>query len=702
MNLGRANDKNRDERWLAGCGAAAIIVLTVLAYLPVWFNDFVWDDDSFLNPLVKSASALKGIWLSTKLPDYFPLTSTSFWLEWHLWGMNPVGYHATNVLLHALSAVLFWRVLRLLRIPGAWLAAVIFAVHPVNVESVAWLAERKNTLAMFFFMLTLWSYQRFETEREKPGGSAAPRWYGLAAVFFLLALLSKTAVVMLPFVLVLCAWWRRGKIARADWLRALPLLGMSLLLGLVTVWFQRHRVIGHEVVQTNGFAGRLAGSAWAVWFYLYKALTPVELSFVYPRWTIDPQMATVWVPLVLLALVLTWFWSRRRSWGRPVFFAASYYLLMLFPVLGFIDIYFFKYSLVADHWQYFSIAGLIALLVGAATPLARGGRRVWAGAFAAVLVFGLMALTWQQTENYVTAETLWRDTLKKNPTCFLARNNLGLILEKQQKPAEAEILYRAVLALNPRDVEALNNLGNLLTNEGHYDEALNCYQTALQVWPHDAITLYNLGNVLILLGRSDEAIASLAQAQEFAANFTFSSLSAQAGRLLAAKPVIQAIAGDMAALRTNPNDAPAQNDLGIALMKIGKTDAAIGHFEAATRAAPSQPDYWNNLGFALLQADRLDESVAAYRAALKMNPDFFDALVNLGNALAEQGRFDAAAEQFEAALKIKPDDAGVHSDLGLMFTKLGKRTEAVEQLQQALKIRPDYTPARKQLKALGE
>jgi tetratricopeptide (TPR) repeat protein len=606
--------------------------------------------------------------------------------------------------LHALSAVLLWRVLRLLRIPGAWLAGAIFAVHPVNVESVAWLAERKNTLAMFFYMLTLWSYQRFEGAREgfPQDASTVRRWYVFSLVFFLIALLSKTAVVMLPFVLLLCACWRRGRLVRPDWLGALPFFGMSLLLGLVTIWFQRHRVIDVEVVQANGFAGRLAGAAWAVWFYLYKALLPLQLSFTYPRWKIDPRSVMAWGPLFLLVFSLVWSWNRRRSWGRPVFFAASYYLLMLFPVLGFLDIYYFKYSLVADHWQYFSIVGLIALLVGGASVLARGGIRVWARAFAVLLVFGLGVLTWLQTENYATAETLWRDTLKKNPTCFLARNNLGLILEKQQKPDEAEALYREVLTLNPRDVGALNNLGNLLTTKGLYDDALNCYQTALQVWPHDAITLYNLGNVLILLGRSDEAIATLTQAAQFASNYTFLSLSAEAGKILAAKPTIQTIANDMAMLRTNPGDAQTQNDLGIALMRINKTGAAIEHFGAATRLAPTRPDFWNNLGFAQVRADHLDDAVAAYRAALNLNPVFFAALVNLGNALAEQGGFAAAAEQFEAALKLKPDDAGVHSDLGLMWMKLGRRAEAVEQFQQALRLKPDYAPARKQLEALGE
>jgi hypothetical protein len=258
--------------------AAALVAITFLAYLPAMRGGFIWNDDTFLtrNPLIKTPDGLRRLWFTTDPPDYFPLTSTSLWLEWRLWGMNPAGYHVVNVLLHAVSAVLLWRVLKRLNAPGAWLAGLIFAVHPVNVESVAWITERKNTLAMVLYMASLLAYLKFDED-------GAPRTYALALGLFLLALLAKTSVIMLPAVLLLCAWWRRGGIERKDILRAIPFAALSGALALVTVWYQYHRAIAAEVVRTDGFLARTAGAGWAAWFYLYKALLPAKLCFVYPR-----------------------------------------------------------------------------------------------------------------------------------------------------------------------------------------------------------------------------------------------------------------------------------------------------------------------------------------------------------------------------------------------------------------------------------
>ncbi|MGI8966742.1 MAG: hypothetical protein ACR2H1_11740, partial [Limisphaerales bacterium] len=342
-------------------GLILILALTLLAYSPMFQAGFIWDDDDMLteNPLIKNG--LGDIWFSTKFYDYFPLTLTSFWLEWRLWRMNPTGYHATNILLHGFTSIFFWRVLKYLKIPGAWFAGLVFALHPVNVESVAWITERKNTLAMFFYALSLLLYLKFENAKH---GIRNNKFYILSIITFLLALLSKTSVVMFPFVLLGCLWWRNGRIGRRDFLRVLPFFALSFVLALVTIWFQYNRAISTDIVHAASFAARLAGAGWATWFYLFKALVPIHLAFVYPRWEINGGALLSYLPALALLGWLFFLWAFRKSWGKPFLFGVGYFILTLFPVLGFFNIYFQKYSLVADHWQYTSIIGIIALVIG--------------------------------------------------------------------------------------------------------------------------------------------------------------------------------------------------------------------------------------------------------------------------------------------------------------------------------------------------
>jgi tetratricopeptide (TPR) repeat protein len=476
--------------------AAVVVAITLLAYLPAMRGGFIWNDETFLtqNPLIKAENGLHRFWFTTEPPDYFPLASTSLWLEWRLWGMNPAGYHLVNVLLHAAGAVLLWRALKRLRAPGAWLAGLIFAVHPVNVESVAWITERKNTLAMALYLASLLAYLKFDEE-------GAPRAYALALGLFLLALLAKTSVTMLPAVLLLCAWWRRGRIERRDILRAIPFAVLSGALALVTIWYQYHRAIAAEVVRTDSFLARTAGAGWAAWFYLYKALLPAKLCFVYPRWAEGVSFLSFLPDLLLLALLIL-LWRNRRGWGRPFLFGFGYFLVSLAPVAGFLNIYFMRYSLVADHWQYTAMIGIAALAAGALAGQAerRGAFRKVAIAAAAALVAVLAAATWSQSLIYRDAETVWRDTVRKNPGAWMAWNNLAVCVkaraEADRQPAQAAELFKEVIgycekaiALKPDYAEAYGTRGAAYCSLGRrglarrdYDRAIACRRDYAEAW----------------------------------------------------------------------------------------------------------------------------------------------------------------------------------------------------------------------------
>jgi protein O-mannosyl-transferase len=588
--------------WLT---AGFLLVATVVAYQPVWQAGFIWDDDAMLtaNPLVKAGGqGLLDIWVTSKFHDYVPLTLTTLWLEWHLWGDRPLGYHLVNVLLHALSAVLLWRVLIRLRIPGAPLAAAIFALHPVNVESVAWIAERKNTLAMFFYLLSLLAYLRSEA------GPAAPNarqglWYGLALGAFLLALTSKTAVAPLPLVLLGLAWWQRGRVEVKDVLRTLPFFALTAAASLVALWFQYSRAIGASLldVRSGSLWSRLAGAGWAIWFYLYKAVWPLNLSFVYPRWQVDPAGPLAYLPGLLLVLAFVLCWRFRQSWGRPGLFALGYFVLLLLPVLGFVNIYFMRFSLVSDHWQYFAIIGPIALIAGALTAgMKRLGQanRVLQLAPGAVILLALGGLSWKQARIYADQETLWRDTIAANPACWMAHNNLGNIFTDKGRIDEALREYEEVIRLQPDNADAHNNLGTCLTRKGQTDAAIRQFQEALSLQSDNANAHFNLGAALDQKGQADEAIRHYRESLRIKAN--------------------------------NPN---GHFNLGTALLAKGQLDEAISQLQEAVRLQPDNADARNNLGAALSMKGRIEEAVSQFREVVRLKPDDPDAKANLAKAM---------------------------------------------------------------------
>jgi len=605
--------------------AAAIAAIAFAAYLPALCGGFAWDDSVQVtdNPLIKDPHGLRRLWFGAEAMDYFPLTLATHWLEWRLWGLHAAGYHAVNVLLHAISAVLVWRVLRRLKVPGAWLAGALFAVHPVAADSVAWIAERKNTLSMALYLASLLVYLTWEDNLKR-------RWYGAAVLFYLLALLAKTSVVILPFVLLLCAWRRRGRISRRDIARSVPFFALAVALGLVTIWFQRHNAIHGMTVRSEGAASRRAAVGWVAWFYLYKLLLPAGLCAIYPRWKVDGASAAAYVPLALLAGGLIWLWMRRKSSGRAPLFAAAYFLIALLPVLGIVNMLFMGLSLVADHFQYLAMIGVIAfaaaVLARAAAAGGWAGRAGVAASVGCVVVLGI--LTWNRAGLYGDEERLWQDNLAKNPSAVVY-NALGVARSYAGRHEQALESFDTAIRLKPELAEAFVNRAAALDALGRMEEAVRDYDQALKLRPKDAATYNGRGNTLARMNRAEDALkdydaAIVLRPRYGLAYYNRGNIHFNAGRLdLALSDYDQAI-------ELMPEYAHAWNNRATVLAQLGRGADALRDFSQSLALDPTNAGAWRNR--ALLYADRKEyaKALADVRMFEKLggrpDPDFVKSL----------------------------------------------------------------------------
>ena len=686
--------------------AFVLVLVTLLAYQPVWRAGFIWDDDSYVtnNTPLRTVDGLWGIWDKPGTTfQYYPLVFTSFWVEYHFWKLQPLGYHLVNVLLHALNAVLLWYVLRRLEIPGAWWAAAIFALHPVGVESVAWITERKNVLSGLFYFLAVLAYLRFRPLTDREAARACDwRYYPLVLVLFLCALLSKTVTCSLPAVLLLLVWWKTGRVERRDVLALAPLFVLGVASGFMTTWMEKHSVGASGAEWALSFGQRCLVAGRALWFYTGKLFWPHNLTFIYPRWEIDASVAWQYLfPVAALVVLIALWWLRSRI-GRGPLVAVLCFAGTLVPALGFFDVFPFRYSFVADHFQYLACIGLISLAVSTGTAICKRagpwGRNLGTVAAAtALLVLGVS--TGRQARIYQDLTTLWRDTLTKNPQCWMAHYNLGVTLTQARRVREAIGHYEQALRIKPDYVEAHNNLGIALQQLGRVQEAIEQYARALQLEPEDAVAQYNLGVALSQVGRFEEAIGHYEQALRITPDDA-EAHNKLGGCLSRLGKVQEAIRHCEQALRIKPDYAEAQYNLGMALVQAGRLPEAMEHLERALRLEPDYAEAHCNLGIALVRRGRLPEAIGHYEQALRIKPDFAEAHNNLGNALKQLGRIPEAIAHYEQALQIKPDFAEAQYNLGMALVQAGRLPEAMEHLEQALRIKPDFTQAQTALARL--
>ncbi len=704
--------------------AAALTIAVFLAYLPAWNGAFIWDDDAHVTkPELRSWYGLYRIWFDLgATQQYYPLMHSAFWIEHKLWGDSPLGYHLVNIFLHVLVALMVVVLLSKLKIPGAYLAGAIFALHPVQVESVAWITELKNTLSAVLYLAAAWLYLCFDENRKK-------RFYMGALVVFVLCLLSKTVTATLPAALLVVFWWKRGRLSwRRDVLPLVPFFVLGAAAGLFTAWVER-KLIGAEGAEFDlTFIDRFLIAGRVIWFYLGKLFWPVDLMFIYPRWNV--AQAVWWQYLFPITALLSAFalWGLQRRWRGPLA-GMLFFVGTLFPVLGFFNVFPFLYSFVADHFQYLASLGVIAL-VSAGIALLLERCPLWpriGGYVLCVSVLAVLAgLTWRQCLMYADLETLYCTTLEKNPDCWMAHNNLGLIfyqngkidegiehykqsikiypnnpeayndmgvgLFKKGQVQEAIEHYEQALRLRPNYLEAHNNLGLVMLKTGKMQEAIEKFQYTLKIYPYYIESLNNLGSALTQTGRPKEAIELYRRALALRPDFVEVHINLS-DALIQTGQFQEAIEHCQQALRLKPNSVEAQNTLGNAFDATGQHQKAIDCFEKALKLDPDYIQTYINLGKTLAGMGKLPEAVNRYEQALRLKPESVEAHFNLGNAFKMGGQYEQAIEHYEKALQNNADFHQARVNLAGVLVQAGRPQEAIEHCRQALRQKPDYPEA---------
>jgi protein O-mannosyl-transferase len=649
-----AAERGSAWHWATVLAGGLLVAMALLAYALLARAGFIWDDEDYVvnNTTLRSLDGLRRIWFEIgAVRQYYPLVHSAFWIEYQLWKLAPLGYHLVNVLLHATSAVLLWRLLLRLQVPGAWLAAAIFTVHPVEVESVAWITERKNVLSLALALASMLCYLRFAPPEENVAGALQSgtrwRWYVLSFGLFAAALLSKTVVASLPAVLLVVFWWKRGRIRWADAVPLGPFFGLGISLGLLTVWMEKHHVGAQGSEWDFTPIDRLLIAGRALWFYAGKLVWPHPLVFFYPRWTIDAHLGWQYLYPAAALAVIAGLWLARARLGRGPLAAVLIFAGVLAPALGFFDVFPFRFSFVADHFQYHASVALIALAAAAGTLAAaavKPRQRAFANVIAATVLTLLTAATVRQTLIYQNLETLYRDTIAHNPNGPTSYLNLAVYLDSIGRHDEAVDLMHEALPLGPTEPEICNNLGAMLFEEGkrsgfrpgQMDEVRSFYEAALRLNPKFAPAYLNMGAILFEQGKRD--------------GFRPGQLD-------------EAISNYKTALQFDPKSVPAHINIAEALIEAHQPDQAFGHLRVALELEPSSADAQYQMGRLFVERKEPRLAVQHYREALRLRPGYVEALDNLGTTLLTMGAVDEAIRYFNEALRLKPDSPQTKANL---------------------------------------
>ncbi len=625
MNM--LNISNFSDSKISGIKIALIILMTLAAYIPAMKGGYIWDDDAYIinNRHIRTIEGLRQIWFNIKSePQYYPMVHTGFWIEYHLWQLNPFGYHVVNIILHILNAILLWIILRKLEIPAAWMAAAVFALHPVHVESAAWITERKNTLSGFFYLCSVITFLRFakigiiashDNTRENSGlpdnQEYDRKFFGPALILYLSALFSKTVTCSLPAVFFLILWWKRGYINwKRDVFIFMPFFLMGAGFGLMTAWMEKHHVYALGEEWSLSFSEKILVAGRSLWFYAGKLLFPYKLTFIYPRWEINSGIWWQYLfPLLALALFFV-LWILRDKIGKAPLAALLFFTGTLTPALGFFNVYPHRYSFVADHFQYLASIGLIVLILSVAAKIFQKYndclyQKIIRTAFCMILLIMLGIQTWNQGHIYKDSETLWLDTIAKNPGAWMAHNNLGTLLAQQGRLKDAVYHFSEALRINPEHAGAHLNMGIALDTLGKYDEAIQHFSDVLRIKPDSAEAHINIGLTLYNLGKLNEAVRHFSEA-----------------------------------LRINPESAQVHVSIGNALDNMGSSKEAVLH----------------------------------YLKALQIKPDYAEANMNLGITLMKQGNFKDAGRHFSEVLRIKPGYKDAEANLEFCLNIINNHT----------------------------
>jgi tetratricopeptide (TPR) repeat protein len=628
---------------------------------------FIWDDQDYVfqNPHLPDPHGLERIWFHrAESPQYYPLVFTTYWFEYRLWGgpdgsghLQAWGYHLTNVLLHALSALLIWRILARVGFPAPFAGAAVFALHPMCVESVAWVTERKNVLSLFFYLLAMLALLRWEDEEDRRRWA----WWGIGFACFFLGLFSKTVIASLPVALVILRWWRKRPITPANLLGLAPLLAAGFLMGRLTAEHEAEFVLKGDLgpYWDLSFADRVLIAGRSLWFYVGKVLWPYPLVFNYPRWTIAASDLVAWIwPVAAVAAGAGLVWLAVRGRRGPLA-AAAFYAATIFPALGFVNVAPMRYSYVADHFAYGAILGLVVLAVGIAAEKLPQGRTAALGAVLAVLG----VLTWIQVGLYRDVEYLWRDTIVHYPESHLARINLGVLQRQRGELEDARANFERVLHDWPdwpwTRARALTNLASLDQQAGRIDDAVRQLREAAAATPAAQEPRYNLANALVLQGHPDEAI-----------------------------PIYRKV------LEETPTHIKARYNLGCALEQQGKFDEADAEFHKVVEQDARFALGWTGLGRAAIGKGKPADAVEDFRRARTIDPAVPGAVFGEIEALVRAGRRNEGLALADAVTASAPPGSSVRSEIALRLRGAGEHEGAIRMLRAALAANPNDVRAK--------